>query len=128
MDWSYLFTRIEGRISRQPFWIGTAILTVISWLANLIISGFRQRHDRGLALPHHGARPALSSRLRSRPSAGTIAKIRWWNLTLLSRSFGWIWYSVECGFLAGTPGPNGFGPDPLGNPVPVCPAGPKERV
>ena len=30
---------------------------------------------------------------------------------------GWIWYLVECGCLPGTPGPNRFGPDPLGGPV-----------
>ena len=39
MDWSYLFTSTEGRISRQPFWIGHAILTVTYRLANFIISG-----------------------------------------------------------------------------------------
>jgi uncharacterized membrane protein YhaH (DUF805 family) len=129
MDWNYLFTSIEGRISRQPFWIGTAILTVISWLANLIISGIFGKGMIGGLLSLIVALVLLyptialaAKRWHDRDKSG------WWNLTLLIPFFGWLWYSVECGFLAGTPGPNRFGPDPLGNPVPVGPAGPTGRV
>jgi len=34
MDWNYLFTSFDGRISRQPFWIGTLVL----WVASLVVS------------------------------------------------------------------------------------------
>jgi uncharacterized membrane protein YhaH (DUF805 family) len=33
MNWLDLFTSIDGRISRKPFWIGVAILTAIELIA-----------------------------------------------------------------------------------------------
>ena len=33
MDWKNLFTSFDRRISRQPFWIGTIILMVVSEFA-----------------------------------------------------------------------------------------------
>jgi uncharacterized membrane protein YhaH (DUF805 family) len=123
MDWNYLFTSMEGRISRQPFWIGHAILTVTSWLANLIISGIFGNGMIG------GLLSLIMALLLLYPLIALAAKrwhdrdkSGWWNLTLLIPLFGWLWYSVECGFLAGTPGPNRFGRDPLGNAIPVYPA------
>ena len=41
-------------------------------------------------------------------------KSGWWILILFIPIIGFIWYLVELGFLPGTPGPNRFGPDPLG--------------
>ncbi len=37
-------------------------------------------------------------------------KSGWWILIALIPIIGWIWALVETGFLAGTPGPNRFGP------------------
>jgi len=37
MDWKYLFTSIEGRISRQPFWIALIILIGIEIVAHFAI-------------------------------------------------------------------------------------------
>ncbi len=129
MDWNYLFTSIEGRISRQPFWIGTVILMAISWLANLIISGIFGKGAIG------GLLSLIVALVLLYPSIALAAKrwhdrdkSGWWSLILLIPFVGWIWYLVECGILPGTAGPNRFGPDPLGNPVPVGPAGPIGRV
>ena len=40
-------------------------------------------------------------------------KSGWWVLIALVPVIGGIWYLIEAGFLAGTPGPNDYGPDPL---------------
>ena len=39
-------------------------------------------------------------------------KSGWWVLIVLMPIIGAIWMLVELGFLAGTPGPNRFGPPP----------------
>jgi uncharacterized membrane protein YhaH (DUF805 family) len=41
-------------------------------------------------------------------------KSGWWILISLIPFVGPIWALVEVGFLPGTPGPNQYGPDPLG--------------
>lgn len=37
MDWKYLFTSIDGRISRQPFWIAVLCLLVPELIAHFTI-------------------------------------------------------------------------------------------
>jgi uncharacterized membrane protein YhaH (DUF805 family) len=39
-------------------------------------------------------------------------KSGWWMLIALIAIIGSIWFLIELGFLAGTPGPNRFGPPP----------------
>ena len=40
-------------------------------------------------------------------------KSGWWVLIQLVPAIGALWYFIEAGCLAGTPGPNRYGPDPL---------------
>jgi len=47
-------------------------------------------------------------------------KSGWWILILFIPLVGFIWFLIELGCLPGTPGPNRYGPDPLGaEPFPV---------
>ena len=125
MDWNYLFTSFDGRISRQPFWIGTIVLWVVSLIANFIIGlifgsgalGNILAFLVGLALLYPSLAVA-AKRWHDRDKSG------WWSLILLIPFIGWIWYLVECGCLPGTPGPNRFGPDPLSGPVMAGSTGP----
>jgi uncharacterized membrane protein YhaH (DUF805 family) len=41
-------------------------------------------------------------------------KSGWWVLIALVPVIGGLWYLIECGFLRGTIGPNGYGSDPIG--------------
>ena len=41
-------------------------------------------------------------------------KSGWWYFASLIPVIGWIWQLIECGFLAGTPGDNDYGPAPGG--------------
>lgn len=38
MDWKYLFTSFEGRIGRQQFWIGVAVMVVASIILSFVLS------------------------------------------------------------------------------------------
>ena len=40
-------------------------------------------------------------------------KSGWWMLVTFVPVIGGLWFLIECGFLAGTQGPNAYGPDPL---------------
>jgi uncharacterized membrane protein YhaH (DUF805 family) len=118
MDWNYLFTSFDGRISRQPFWIGTLVL----WVASLVVSfvavaifgrgifGSLIQAVIALAILYPSLAVA-AKRFHDRDKSG------WWILILFIPIIGFIWYLVELGFLPGTPGPNRFGPDPLGVPA-----------
>ncbi len=114
MDWNYLFTRFEGRISRQPFWIATLIFWAVNWgLAGIsyAIFGEYAANIVILVVPLVLLYPALAvgiKRWHDRDKSG------WWMLIVLVPVVGPFWYLIECGFLRGTAGENRFGPDPLG--------------
>ncbi len=36
MDWKYLLTSFEGRISRQPFWLSVLALFIAQWVIMII--------------------------------------------------------------------------------------------
>ena len=38
MDWKYLLTSFEGRISRQPFWLSVLALFIAQWVI-MIVAG-----------------------------------------------------------------------------------------
>jgi uncharacterized membrane protein YhaH (DUF805 family) len=114
MDWNYLFTSYEGRINRQPFWIGTIILAVIHWIfAGIGFGLFGETVGNVLSsivavVLLYPSLAVATKRWHDRDKSG------WWSLILLIPLAGVIWYVIECGILTGTPGSNRFGPDPLG--------------
>jgi uncharacterized membrane protein YhaH (DUF805 family) len=115
MDWNYLFTSFDGRISRQPFWIGSLVLGVASFVVSFVVAAIFGQGVFGSLLQFIVALAILypsvaiaAKRFHDRDKSG------WWILIVLIPFIGLIWYIVELGFLPGTPGPNRFGPDPLG--------------
>ena len=154
MDFRYLYTSLEGRINRKPFWIASLILFVIAIvisfavlmpisaanatmgaLAGLILSlaflypgvalGVKRLHDRGksgllmVVFIAPGLISQLCDLLGITGSYQTIAG----HSIHMPNTLGWIlnfvtlgvaiWALVTLGFLKGTSGPNGYGPDPL---------------
>jgi uncharacterized membrane protein YhaH (DUF805 family) len=103
---------LNDRIGRQTYWLqymlpigfGGAILglildhfhlfvlnlivTLVCWMA-FLAGGVKRCHDRG--------------------------RSGWFQLIGVIPLIGWIWIFVELGCLRGTPGPNRFGPDPIGH-------------
>jgi len=139
MDWIYLFTSLNGRISRQTFWIGFAFLAAAE-LANsslaYVIESERLRAIPDLALTYlefalatkrandrnlppwvvalfFGINTALDLFILFTGSfdpESPIAEI----ITLPFAILGVI-LLIELGFRRGTDGPNRYGPDPLAN-------------
>ena len=116
MNWRYLFTSMEGRINRQPFWIGVLVFVIINVVASIL--------DAILNTPTIGSGRGVIGLLVSLamiyPSICLSAKrwhdrgkSAWWILINLIPIIGWIWSLVETGVLRGTPGPNKYGQDPL---------------
>jgi uncharacterized membrane protein YhaH (DUF805 family) len=135
MNWTDLFTSFDGRISRQPFWIGVLILVAIEIAAHYAL----------------GERPStIASLLLAYPEFAVFAKrghdrnVPTWAIALfiacgavlnLMLLFGFVGPTerpttafmvigipmliafvillVDFGFRRGTVGPNRYGPDPL---------------
>lgn len=132
MDWKYLLTSFEGRISRQPFWLSILVLLVIEWVVMIVLGmvfgiSMMGGMDPGMD-PEAAASAAMTgmtplvivSLLFLYPALAIYTKrwhdrgkSGWWTLIILVPLIGSIWMLVECGFLRGTEGPNQYGNDPL---------------
>ena len=133
MDWIYLFTNFNGRISRQPFWIAFAIFVVaqllvakienntLSVLLDLAVTypefavSVKRSNDRNLppwlvALFFAGNVALDLFMLLNGPldPESTLGYLIFYPLGLLQ-----IILLIEFGFRRGTEGPNRFGEDPL---------------
>lgn len=141
MDWQYLMTSFDGRINRQPYWIGVVIIIVAAIILGLLIGAiFGLNRIALLALNlvlFYFAAAIMVKRLhdRDRPSWFAAIMIGPSLLKSLTDALGMtgnalnantldyllgalilgmgIWALVELGFLKGTDGPNKYGPDPL---------------
>jgi uncharacterized membrane protein YhaH (DUF805 family) len=139
MDWLYLFNNFDGRISRKPFWIAMAVLTVAELVGHFVAEelqgdrlsaivdlaftypelavAVKRGHDRNLPLWLIGAffaASALLDMLTVLGWAGTTEEPSMISLLIaLPFTIFGIALLVELGFRKGTPGPNPYGPDPL---------------
>jgi uncharacterized membrane protein YhaH (DUF805 family) len=116
MDWNYVFLNFQGRLNRQPFWIATLVLWLVSMGVTFVTSIL------------FGSQSAVTTFVQAVvalvlliPSLAVAVKRYhdrnkpgWWILIVFIPIIGLVWYIVELGFLPGTPGPNRYGPDPLG--------------
>jgi uncharacterized membrane protein YhaH (DUF805 family) len=116
MDWNYVFLNFQGRLNRQPFWIATLVLWLLSMGATFVTSILFGSQSAVTTFVQAVVAlvlliPSLAvavKRYHDRDKSG------WWILIVFIPIIGLIWYIVELGFLPGTPGPNRYGPDPLG--------------
>jgi uncharacterized membrane protein YhaH (DUF805 family) len=140
MDWNFLYNSFEGRIGRKTFWIAVAVLSVIEVAAHFIaeqIQGDRlsaivdvafvypefalavkRAHDRNMPVVFlivFFAASAFLDLLTVLEMTGTddepssISVLIAVPFTILA-----LFLLVELGFRKGIPGPNPYGPDPLG--------------
>lgn len=131
-----LFTRFNGRIGRQQFWLASLTLAVVVTLVGGILAmAFGTRVPAGTAtydLPFffsvdyalHGLGAVLMPVLMLCYLWAALAvvvkrwhdrdKSGWWVLLPMIPLIGTVWAFVETGFVRGTAGANRFGPDPLG--------------
>jgi uncharacterized membrane protein YhaH (DUF805 family) len=135
MDWKYLFTSIDGRITRQPFWIAFAILIGIEIVAHFTIGErwssivslllaypyfavFAKRgHDRNAPTWIAGifiAGAVLLDLLSLLDLLGTTEKpSTLFYVIVAPLVIMALILLIDFGFRRGTVGPNRYGPDPL---------------
>lgn len=140
MDWKYLFTSFEDRISRQPYWLAILALvfvfvilfgafSVILPFANrwifiipiYILStyfglalGIKRLHDRNKSGHWMWLFAGVPAGLNFATYVAKLDQTSVAGMTLNMIGFAFsIWVIVEFGFLRGTQGPNKYGPDPL---------------
>jgi uncharacterized membrane protein YhaH (DUF805 family) len=133
-----LFFSFQGRISRQPYWLATTVVTAVMFVVTAILYSLpdecatigttllllalfspffwsmlalsaKRLHDRNKSARWLLAFYLLPGILKSlAEDAGGIGIALELAGTALS-----LWALVEFGFLRGTAGPNHYGPDPL---------------
>jgi uncharacterized membrane protein YhaH (DUF805 family) len=139
VDWHYLLTSFDGRISRQPFWIALGSVVAVELLALAVayrIEGERlaaivdlavaypefaiaakRGHDRDVPTWVPGLFFLLAIVIDLFVVLGvqlTDERGASFYLFVLPVSIFGLALLLDFGFRKGTPGPNRFGPDPLG--------------
>lgn len=139
MNWGYLYTSLEGRISRKPYWLATLLMIALCapvqffllWAAGpsipilfgllLIYPSFalavKRAHDRGrptgLIVAFFGL-VILLNVIQLLGVGGWPGAARVLFLTVSALWFAaMIFFIIDLGFFRGTRGPNRYGPDPL---------------
>lgn len=136
MDFVYLYTSADGRINRQPWWIGSLLLLLFNWLASTLIWWVFAPAVGMIDIEGPDATMSMMTMQALGPFMGIFYflvsgatlfasimlsikrchdrdKSGWWVLLLFVPMIGFIWALIDLGILAGTDGPNRFGPDPL---------------
>jgi uncharacterized membrane protein YhaH (DUF805 family) len=132
MDWGNLFTSFQGRVSRQPFWLGLLGLLIIQWIVGLVLGAVLGISMMGNIDPNMTPEQAMSQSMSGLVPLLIISliflyptlavytkrwhdrnKSGWWSLILFVPIIGFFWWLIECGFLRGTEGMNDYGPDPI---------------
>lgn len=140
MDFKYLFTSLDGRINRKPYWLAALVLFAISIVVQLSIyftAGIQVMMIVGLLFFWPGFALAVKrAHDRNRPTWLVIAffvlvlitqfmqiadvheveegqpTAAFLALSVAVAAFA-IYALIDWGFLKGTNGPNQYGPDPL---------------
>lgn len=125
IEWAALFFSADGRIARMPFLVGAAILIAMAAIYEAIVPNILHWLTGWVVYPalFFGGACVLSKRLHDRGRSG------WWAaLILFALTAVWpqptgffdflfaivlVWATVELGVMAGEPGANRYGPNPM---------------
>jgi uncharacterized membrane protein YhaH (DUF805 family) len=108
IDLKYMFTSPDGRIGRQTWWIGVAILFVVSLLLGAL---FGQGGIIPLIINVLMLIAGLMLHIKRCHDRG---KSGWWCLLLLIPLVGLVWAVIDLGILEGERTANRYGPPPSG--------------
>ena len=113
MDWGWFLFSLQGRISRQQYWLNF-ILPVFGLSVMIAFLADPRLNPRGggdwpvilwsLAVLWPGIATQVK-RWHDRDKSG------WWYLIAFVPIIGSLWAFIETGFLPGTEGDNRYGPD-----------------
>ena len=107
MDLKYLYFSAEGRIKRQPYWLGSIPLVVIQIIVEIAVesTGNPTFAFINLILIWPGVMISIKR-------CHDLDRSGWFSLVLIIPIVQ-LWPMVELGFFQGTAGPNKFGENPL---------------
>ncbi len=142
MDFKYLFTSLEGRINRKPYWLAALVLMIASLVVQGVVyfsAGMQIMLIVGLIFFWPGFALAVKrAHDRNRPTWLVIAFFALFLISHFMQIAGLheidegeptgafqalsivvavfaIYAFIDWGLLKGTKGPNQYGPDPLQN-------------
>lgn len=107
IDLKYMFTTMDGRISRKTWWIGVAILFLVSLLLGALFG-----RGGGLIPFVINLLVALAGLMLHIKRCHDRGKSGWWCLLLLIPFIGFVWAVIDLGIMEGDSGPNEYGPPP----------------
>ena len=108
MSYSEVYFSFDGRIGRRTFWTGILLILVPSIVIGIIDAMVEAEGTLVTIWQILLIWPSLAlsvKRWHDRDKSG------WWVLIGFIPIIGAIWSLIETGFLAGTDGPNRFGPE-----------------
>jgi uncharacterized membrane protein YhaH (DUF805 family) len=97
----WLLTSLDGRVGRSVYWPWAVIAFAIG-LAATPLDGILIGFVIQITMLYIGVH-IIGKRFHDR------GKSAWWVLIGIIPIIGWIWILVDCGILAGDPGPNQYG-------------------
>ena len=113
-DFKKFYLSADGRVNRQQWWLRlilpVLVIELVLSFVDAAIGTYDPRTGGGVLSGLFALAvliPAIIvyiKRFHDRDKSG------WWVLIGLVPLIGQLWLLIECGFLAGTPGPNRFGP------------------
>ena len=116
MDFKQFYLSAQGRVNRKQWWLKLIlpvfVISIILAFVDMATGHFDPEKGVGVFSSIFALLvliPAILvyiKRFHDRDKSG------WWVLIVLIPIIGAIWILIELGFLAGTPGPNRFGPPP----------------
>jgi uncharacterized membrane protein YhaH (DUF805 family) len=114
MDFQQFYLSAQGRVNRKQWWLWLILPVFVVSLILSIIDGAMGTFDPESGL---GLLSGIWTLIILIPSILVHIKrfhdrdkSGWWVLIGLIPIIGAIWLLIELGFLAGTPGPNRYGP------------------
>jgi uncharacterized membrane protein YhaH (DUF805 family) len=116
LNFQQFYFSAQGRVNRKQWWLRLILPILIIILVLSFVDGVIGTYNPDTGFGILSGLFALASlipailvdikRWHDRDKSG------WWMLIALIPIIGSIWLLIELGFLAGTPGPNRFGPPP----------------
>jgi uncharacterized membrane protein YhaH (DUF805 family) len=113
-DFKKFYLSADGRVNRQQWWlrliVPVLVIELVLSFVDAAIGTYDARTGGGLLSGLFALAVVIPAiivyikRFHDRDKSG------WWVLIGLVPLIGQLWLLIECGFLAGTPGPNRFGP------------------
>ncbi len=119
----------QGRFTRASFWfvlVGVSVvetvLLCVAFISHVLSAGADGTATAALGMSGRITGIVVALLFIPLIWIGLAASVKrwhdcnksgWWMLVNFVPVIGGLWFLIECGFLAGTPGPNAYGPDPL---------------